>query len=31
MNYKEKIKELLDNANEKQLERLWYFIKECLT
>lgn len=31
MSNKEKIIKLLDGANEKQLERLWYFIRAFLS
>lgn len=31
MSYKDKIVRMLDGANEKQLERLWYFIRAFLS
>lgn len=31
MNYKDKIVRILDEANERQLERLWYFIRAFLS
>lgn len=31
MSNKEKIITLLENANDKQLERLWYFVKAYLS
>lgn len=31
MSYKDKIVRILDEANERQLERLWYFIKAFLS